>query len=123
MQELRDGLYTAGAALVQFQQPFRRVPDSSRFGITRFMSRPMVLPNRELSLEDGAIEPFTKPQFEWWRTELKKFARREGIPMNKPFAELTVEQQSAVIEGHDGFDGVKGLFDWLETKKYKLHVR
>ncbi len=109
--------------LFSFNNPFGACPTCQGFGNTIGLDLNLVIPNRDLSLEEGAIEPFTKPQFEWWRTELKKFARREGIPMNKPFAELATEQQRAVIEGRDGFDGVKGLFDWLETKKYKLHVR
>jgi excinuclease ABC subunit A len=113
--------------LFSFNNPFGACPTCQGFGNTIGLDMNLVIPNRELSLEDGAIEPFTKPQFEWWRTELKKFARREGIPMNKPFADLAVEQQRAVIHGQeggqDGFQGVKGLFDWLETKKYKLHVR
>jgi excinuclease ABC subunit A len=109
--------------LFSFNNPFGACPTCQGFGNTIGLDLNLVIPNRDLSLEEGAIEPFTKPQFEWWRNELKKFARREGIPMNKPFAELATEQQRAVIEGRDGFDGVKGLFDWLETKKYKLHVR
>ena len=109
--------------LFSFNNPFGACPTCQGFGNTIGLDMNLVIPNRELSLEEGAIEPFTKPQFEWWRTELKKFAKREGIPMNKPFADLAVEQQRAVIEGQDGFEGVKGLFDWLETKKYKLHVR
>jgi excinuclease ABC subunit A len=109
--------------LFSFNNPFGACPTCQGFGNTIGLDMNLVIPNRELSLEDGAIEPFTKPQFEWWRTELKKFARREGIPMNKPFAELAVAQQRAVIEGQNGFEGVRGLFDWLETKKYKLHVR
>ncbi|HEX2490568.1 MAG TPA: excinuclease ABC subunit UvrA [Blastocatellia bacterium] len=109
--------------LFSFNNPFGACPTCQGFGNTIGLDMNLVIPNRDLSLEEGAIEPFTKPQFEWWRTELKKFARREGIPMNKPFAQLAVEHQRAVIEGRDGFEGVKGLFDWLETKKYKLHVR
>ncbi|HKQ78353.1 MAG TPA: excinuclease ABC subunit UvrA [Blastocatellia bacterium] len=109
--------------LFSFNNPFGACPTCQGFGNTIGLDMNLVIPDRELSLDEGAIEPFTKPQFEWWRTELKKFARREGIPMNKPFAQLAVEHQRAVIEGHDGFAGVKGLFDWLETKKYKLHVR
>ncbi len=109
--------------LFSFNNPFGACPTCQGFGNTIGLDMNLVIPNRELTLEAGAIEPFTKPQHEWWQTELKKFARREGIPMNKPFAELAVEQQRGVIEGRNGFEGVKGLFDWLETKKYKLHVR
>ncbi|MGE0128663.1 MAG: excinuclease ABC subunit UvrA [Blastocatellales bacterium] len=109
--------------LFSFNNPFGACPTCQGFGNTIGLDMNLVIPNRELTLDEGAIEPFTKPQFEWWRGELKKFAKREGIPLNKPFAALAVEQQRAVIEGQNGFEGVKGLFDWLETKKYKLHVR
>lgn len=109
--------------LFSFNNPFGACPTCQGFGNTIGLDWNLVIPDRELSLADGAIEPFTKPQFEWWRGELKKFARREGISMATPFSELSREQQRAVIEGADGFHGVKGFFEWLETKKYKLHVR
>jgi excinuclease ABC subunit A len=109
--------------LFSFNNPFGACPTCQGFGNTIGLDLNLVIPNRELTLEQGAIEPFTKPQFEWWRDEMKKFAKREGISMTAPFATLPTEQQQALLEGRNGFDGVKGLFDWLETKKYKLHVR
>ena len=109
--------------LFSFNNPFGACPTCQGFGNTIGLDMNLVIPNREASLADGAIEPFSRPQFEWWSNELKKFAKREGISMTIPFAELPKDQQQAVIEGRDGFEGVKGLFEWLETKKYKLHVR
>jgi excinuclease ABC subunit A len=109
--------------LFSFNNPFGACPTCQGFGNTIGLDLNLVIPNRELSLAEGAIEPFTKPQFEWWQGELKKFAKREGISMTSPFTTLPLDQQRAVIEGRDGFEGVRGLFDWLETKKYKLHVR
>src|SRR5262249_25682932 len=48
-----------------------------------------------------------------------------GIPMDVPYRELATSQRDAVLEGDpdDDFPGVKGFFNWLERKKYKLHVR
>jgi excinuclease ABC subunit A len=109
--------------LFSFNNPFGACPTCQGFGNTIGLDLSLVIPNRDLSLDEGAIEPGAKPQFEWWRSELKKFARREGISTTAPFAQLPVEHQRAVIEGMNGFEGVKGLFEWLETKKYKLHVR
>ncbi len=111
--------------LFSFNNPFGACPTCQGFGNTIGLDLNLVVPNRELTLEEGAIEPMIKPQFDWWRTELKKFAKRDGIPLNVPFASLTKAQQQTVLEGsEDGsFTGVRGLFDWLETKKYKLHVR
>ncbi|HMV48676.1 MAG TPA: excinuclease ABC subunit A, partial [Blastocatellia bacterium] len=107
--------------LFSFNNPFGACPTCQGFGNTIGLDLNLVIPNRELSLAEGAIEPFTKPQFENWRDELKTFAKREGISMTAPFASLSPEQQEAVIEGKNDFGGVVGLFDYLETKKYKLH--
>jgi excinuclease ABC subunit A len=55
--------------------------------------------------------------------ELLREARKRGIPTHLPYKSLTAEQKRFVIEGDKGFDGVKGFFDWLQTKKYKVQVR
>ncbi len=109
--------------LFSFNNPFGACPQCQGFGNTIGVDFNLVIPNRELSLKEGAIEPFTKPAWEDWRDALLAFAKREGIPADTPFANLTVEQQKAVIEGSTGFKGITGFFDYLETKKYKLHIR
>jgi excinuclease ABC subunit A len=43
--------------------------------------------------------------------------------MTTPFIELPKEDQQAIIEGRGEWAGVRGFFEWMETKKYKLHVR
>ncbi|HYE74588.1 MAG TPA: excinuclease ABC subunit A, partial [Blastocatellia bacterium] len=108
--------------LFSFNNPFGACPTCQGFGNTIGVDMNLVIPDTNLSLADGAVEAFTKPQFDWWLPELKRFARSEGIPMNEPFAKLTPAQQQAVIEGKGDFRGVRGVFDWLETKKYKMHV-
>jgi len=56
-------------------------------------------------------------------TELKRFARQAGIPLDVPWYELDTEQQKLIVDGDGGFGGVRGFFKHLERKKYKLHVR
>jgi excinuclease ABC subunit A len=109
--------------LFSFNNPYGACPTCQGFGNTIGLDLDLVIPNPQLSLADGAIEPWTKPQYDWARTELRGFARQEKISMDAPFQELTRQQQRAVVEGKPGFGGVRGFFDWLETKKYKLHVR
>jgi excinuclease ABC subunit A len=109
--------------LFSFNNPFGACPTCQGFGNTIGVDMNLVIPNHDLSLAGGAIEPGTKPQFDWWRDELRAFAKQTGISMNTPFAELPAAQRRAVIEGGNGFGGVNGLFDYLESKKYKLHVR
>jgi excinuclease ABC subunit A len=109
--------------LFSFNNPFGACPTCQGFGNTIGLDLDLVIPNRELSLAEGAIEPWQKPQYEWAQKELLKFCRQAGIPTNVPFRQLKAEHQRAIVQGRNGFDGIKGFFDWLETKKYKLHVR
>ncbi|MDQ3742820.1 MAG: excinuclease ABC subunit UvrA [Acidobacteriota bacterium] len=109
--------------LFSFNNPFGACPTCQGFGNTIGLDLDLVIPNPQLSLAEGAIEPWTKPQYEWARTELRRFCRQEKIPFDVPFQELTRQQQRAVVEGKSGWGGVRGFFEWLETKKYKLHVR
>jgi excinuclease ABC subunit A len=109
--------------LFSFNNPFGACPTCQGFGNTIGLDLDLVIPNPQLSLEEGAIEPWTKPQYDWARTELRRFCRSEGIPVSVPFASLPKAQQRAVVEGKGAWGGVRGFFAWLETKKYKLHVR
>src|SRR5882724_8582625 len=109
--------------LFSFNNPFGACPTCQWFGNVMGLDVNLVIPNPALSLKDGAVEPWTKPQFDWARTELRTFCKTADIPMNVPFNTLTRAQQKMIVDGAPGFDGVKGFFDWLETKKYKLHVR
>ncbi|MEP6570365.1 MAG: excinuclease ABC subunit UvrA [Acidobacteriota bacterium] len=109
--------------LFSFNNPFGACPTCQGFGNTIGLDLDLVMPNPGLSLKDGAIEPWTKPQHEWAFEELKQFCKAEKISMTVPFAELSRVEQRAIIEGKRDWSGVRGFFDWLETKKYKLHVR
>jgi excinuclease ABC subunit A len=109
--------------LFSFNNPFGACPTCQGFGNTIGLDLDLVIPNPQLSLADGAIEPWTKPQYDWARAELRRFARQEKIPLDVPFQELSKQQQRMVVEGKTGWSGVRGFFEWLETKKYKLHVR
>ena len=109
--------------LFSFNNPFGACPTCQGFGNTIGLDLDLVIPNPGLALNEGAIEPWTKPQFDWAQAELKRFAKSERIPMNSPFNDLTRQQQRAIINGKGEWAGVRGFFDWLETKKYKLHVR
>ena len=109
--------------LFSFNNPYGACPTCQGFGNTIGLDLDLVIPNPGLSLKEGAIEPWTKPQHEWAMTELKQFCRSEKIPMNVPFVQLSRSDQEAIIEGRGDWSGVRGFFEWMETKKYKLHVR
>src|SRR5205085_1754064 len=109
--------------LFSFNNPYGACPACQGFGNIIGLDLDLVIPNPGLTLSEGAIEPWTKPQFDWARTELRRFCKSERIPMDVPFNQLSKADQRAIIEGRGKWSGVRGFFAWLETKKYKLHVR
>ena len=109
--------------LFSFNNPFGACPRCQGFGNTIDFDLALVIPDPSKTLSDGAIEPWTKPKYRPLLTELKRYAKLSGIPMDVPWAELAPEHQRMVIEGERKFPGVRGFFQYLERKKYKLHVR
>lgn len=109
--------------LFSFNSPFGACPTCQGFGNSVGVDFNLVIPNPLLSIDEGAIEPFTKPQHEWALSSLKDFCEAEGISTEMPFADLSPENRNAILEGKGRWKGVRGFFNWLETKKYKLHVR
>lgn len=109
--------------LFSFNSPYGACPTCQGFGNTIGVDYGLVIPDPLRSLEDGAIDPFTRPQHNWAQKELLKYASHAGIDVNAPYADLHDFQQNNILRGDDGWRGVTGFFEWLETKKYKLHVR
>jgi excinuclease ABC subunit A len=109
--------------LFSFNNPYGACPACQGFGNIIGLDLDLVIPNPGFTLNEGAIEPWTKPQHDWARTELRRFCKQERIPLDVPFNQLSRPDQSAIIEGKGHWAGVRGFFAWLETKKYKLHVR
>jgi len=111
--------------LFSFNNPYGACPRCQGFGNTIDFDLNLVVPDPGKSIEEGAIEPWTKPRYRGLFQDLKTWARERGIATNVPWRQLTAEQRRLVLEGdpENDYEGVKGFFQWLERKKYKLHVR
>ncbi len=109
--------------LFSFNNPYGACPRCQGFGNTIDFDLDLVIPDKSKTLAEGAIEPWTKPKYRPLFTELKRFARQVELPLDVPWAELDPDHQRMVIEGEGRFPGVRGFFNHLERKKYKLHVR
>ena len=83
----------------------------------------LVVPDPSKSIQQNAIEPWSKPHYRSQLAELKRAARGPGAPRRAVGRSLG--RREAVRDRGDGasFEGVKGFFRWLERKKYKVHVR
>lgn len=103
--------------LFSFNNPFGACPTCQGFGRTMDYDVDKVIPNPGLTLDEGAIDPWTKPVYEWYFKEFKRLHKGK-VAFDVPFAELREEDQNFVM------DQVRKFFlDVVEPKKYKVHVR
>jgi len=109
--------------LFSFNNPFGACPRCQGFGNTVDFDLNLVIPDKGLSLADGAIDPWNRPKYRPWYSELRKQAPALGIPLDVPWRELPEAAREIVLRGKGGFEGVFGFFAQMERKKYKLHVR
>ncbi len=103
--------------LFSFNNPFGACPRCQGFGNTIDVDLDLVIPDKSKSITQGAIEPWTKPRYRAYLNDFKKKARSRGIRMDIPFRDLSLDERASLMMA------VREFFDYLETKKYKLHVR
>ncbi len=109
--------------LFSFNNPFGACPRCQGFGNTVDFDLNLVIPDKGLSLSEGAIDPWERPKYRPWFSDLRKQAAELGIPMDVPWREMPEQARETVLRGKGSFAGVFGFFAQMERKKYKLHVR
>jgi excinuclease ABC subunit A len=109
-------LATPEPGLFSFNNPMGACPRCQGFGNTIDYDLDLVIPDPGLSLDEGAVQPWTKEQHQWYATHFRKSTRGK-LRWNVPFCDLTAQEQALVHEH------VHKFFAQVETKKYKVHVR
>jgi excinuclease ABC subunit A len=104
-------------SLFSFNSPFGACRRCQGFGNTIDYDMDLVIPDRTLSIEDGAIDPWTKPQYSWYYDEEFERAARGKVRLNVPVCDLNARERE-FLEQH-----VRRFFGEVESKKYKVHVR
>ena len=109
--------------LFSFNNPFGACPRCQGFGNTMDFDLNLIIPDKGLSLNNGAIDPWNRPKYRPWFTEFRKQAAELSVPLDVPWRELPEAARETVLRGKGAFAGVYGFFAQMERKKYKLHVR
>ncbi len=109
--------------LFSFNNPLGACETCNGFGNTLDLDPLKIIPNPNLSLAEGALSPFAMPSAAHDRRKLLSFCRKKRISIEKPYKDLRDSQKELIWEGDEDFYGVRGYFEYLETKKYKMHVR
>jgi excinuclease ABC subunit A len=111
-------------SLFSFNSPLGACDTCRGFGRTIGIDLDLIIPNRSLSLAQGAIKPFGgKREGRGEFDDLERFCRQSKISLDTPFQDLPAAQQRRIIEGTPSYYGIEGYFRWLESRSYKMHVR
>lgn len=102
--------------LFSFNNPFGACPRCQGFGNTVDYDMGLVIPDPTLSLDEGAINPWSKPAYEWFLDDFKK-SHRGKVRWKVPYIDLNEAEKKIIAEA------IRSFFQEVETKKYKVHVR
>ena len=110
-------------ALFAFNSPLGACPACQGFGRVIGVDLEKVIPDPSLSLSDRPVAPWNTPAYESAYADLFRACRRYSVRTDVPISRLSAHEREVLIAGRGDFYGVRGFFDWLETKRYKIHVR
>ncbi|MEN7343247.1 MAG: excinuclease ABC subunit UvrA [Pseudomonadota bacterium] len=115
-------------SMFSFNSPLGACETCRGFGRTMGIDYDLVIPDHSLTLRDGAIKPIQSGSFVDLQRRLVKRAPKADVRIDVPFSALRPHELEWLVEGEYGTDdkywpGIKRLFEWLESKAYKMHVR
>lgn len=118
-------------ALFSFNNPIGACETCKGFGRAMDIDPNLVIPDARLSIEQGAIKPFTTPAYQESQQDLLRFMKRSNLPSDKPWQELDAPTRQLIWDGEPGgrrdwetkWYGIDGFFAWLQSKSYRMHVR
>jgi len=109
--------------LFSFNSPLGACPSCEGFGRIVAIDLDKVIPNKRLSLKDGAIAAWSTPAYTAFQSDFLAAALRLGYSIELPYSQLSSEAKSWILEGDRESPGINGFFSWLENRRYKTHVR
>ncbi len=118
--------------LFSFNSPYGSCPRCTGFGATLEYDPELIVPSPSRSLDEGAVDPWTKPRYKRERAKLREFADLQGVSRSVPWSELPSAFREAVLRGTKGgkgrlensaFQGVIPFLRSRERKRYKQYIR
>ena len=110
--------------LFSFNNPRGACERCNGFGAVLEYDESLIIPYPDRTLREGAIDPWTKPRYDNKRRTLADFARKEGIPLDKPWNQLSVSQQHLLLNAKTrSYKGMLPFLKDLEEKRYKQYIR
>ncbi|HVS95819.1 MAG TPA: excinuclease ABC subunit UvrA [Puia sp.] len=109
--------------LFSFNNPFGACPTCEGFSQVLGIDPDLVIPDRRLSLYEGAVAPWKGEKLVWWKDQFIKAAKKFDFPIHKPIIDLTRQQYDLLWEGNEHAHGINEFFAEVERNLYKVQYR
>jgi excinuclease ABC subunit A len=122
--ELDDMTFTEPSVnFFSFNNPYGACQTCEGFGKVLGIDEDLVIPDKSLSVYEGAVAPWRSEAMSEWQKPLLKNGIKFDFPIHRPYNELTKKQQELLWTGNEYFDGINGFFKYLESKTHKIQYR
>jgi len=109
--------------LFSFNNPYGTCPICTGFGATLEYDEELIIPNPRRSVQEGAVDPWTKPRYFREQDRLRALTQEWGLSLYAPWEDLPDDFREVVFHGRKGFRGVIPFLRSKEKKRYKRYIR
>ena len=109
--------------LFSFNNPYGACPTCEGFSQVLGIDADLVIPDKRLSIYEGAVAPWKGEKLVWWKDQFVKAAKKIDFPVHKPVMDLTKKQYDTLWKGSDEVQGINDFFAEVERNLYKVQYR
>jgi len=109
--------------LFSFNNPYGACKKCEGFGSIIGIDEDLVIPDKSLSVYQGAVAPWKGEKMGLWKEQLINHAHLFGFPIHKPYYELSKKQKELLWKGNKYFEGINEFFRQVEEQTYKIQYR
>lgn len=109
--------------MFNFNNPYGACPTCEGFGKVLGISEDLVIPDKSLSVYQGAVQCWRGEVMGEWKRELIHLAPHISFPIHTPYIDLTEEQKNILWHGNGRWTGIDGFFRWVDENQYKIQYR
>ena len=109
--------------LFSFNNPYGACKCCEGYGKVVGLDQDLVIPDKNLSVYEGAIAPWRSEKMGEWLVPLIKNGIRFDFPIHRPYEELTQAQKDLLWTGNEYFQGLNDFFGMLEAETHKIQYR
>ncbi len=121
----RDGITfeVPSVNFFSFNNPYGACRTCEGFGKILGIDEDKVIPNKRLSIYEGAIVPWQSSAMQKWLDPLIKQSIKFDFPIHKPYNELSIAQKKLLWTGNKFFKGLNAFFEYLAGHTHKIQYR